>query len=65
MPKLSLYQIIDTAASGKDRSVPGALFSDKNKAKAARRVLNKVEDGKPEQLRYVVSPGPDHHNFKA
>ena len=60
---LRLYQITDTAASGKDRAVPGAYFSDKKLAKAKRQELNGDEsDGR--SLRYVVSPGPDHHNYK-
>lgn len=58
--KLRLYQITDTAASGKDRVVPGAYFSDKKLAKAKRQELN----GDCRNLRYVVSPGPDHRNFK-
>ena len=61
---LRLYQITDTAAQGKDRAVPGAYFSDKGQAKAKRQELNGDEsDGR--NLRYVVSPGPDHHNYKA
>lgn len=61
--KLRLYQITDTAATGKDRTVPGAYFSDKSQAKAKRRELNGNEsDGR--NLRYIVSPGPDHHNYK-
>jgi hypothetical protein len=60
---LRLYQITDTAAQGKDRTVPGAYFSDKKLAKAKRRELNGDEsDGR--NLRYVVSPGPDHRNYK-
>jgi hypothetical protein len=60
---LRLYQITDTAAEGKDRTVPGAYFSDKKLAKAKRRELNGDEsDGR--NLRYVVSPGPDHRNYK-
>jgi hypothetical protein len=63
-PALRLYQITDTAAQGKDRTVPGAYFSDKKLAKAKRRELNGDEsDGR--NLRYVVSPGPDHRNYKA
>ena len=62
--KLRLYQITDTAATGKDRAVPGAYFSDKGQAKAKRRELNGDEsDGR--NLRYIVSPGPDHRNYKA
>lgn len=59
---LKLYQITDTHASGKDRAVPGKFFSDKGAAKAARKELNGDEsDG---HIRYVVSPGPDHHNYQ-
>ena len=62
--QLRLYQITDTAASGKDRAVPGAYFSDKGQAKAKRRELN-GDEGNGRNLRYIVSPGPDHHNYKA
>lgn len=62
--KLRLYQITDTAATGKDRAVPGAYFSEKAKAKAKRQELNGNE-GNGRNLRYIVSPGPDHHNYKA
>ena len=61
--KLRRYQITDTAATGKDRVVPGAYFSEKAKAKAKRQELNGDErDGR--NLRYIVSPGPDHRNYK-
>ena len=62
--KLRLYQITDTAASGKDRAVPGAYFGDKKLAKAKRQELN-GDESNGRNLRYVVSPGPDHHNYKA
>ncbi len=52
--KLRLYQITDTA-------VPGAYFSDKGQAK--RQELN-GDEGDGRKLRYIVSPGPDHHNYK-
>ena len=61
--KLRLYQITDTAANGKDRAVPGAYFSDKGQAKAKRQELN-GDEGDGRNLRYIVSPGPDHHNYK-
>ena len=61
--QLRLYQITDTAASGKDRAVPGAYFSDKKLAKAKRQELNGNERD-AHSLRYVVSPGPDHHHYK-
>jgi hypothetical protein len=64
MPKtLRLYQITDTHAKGKDRAVPGFFFSDKNRAKAKRQELN-GDERDVHNLRYVVSPGPDHHNYK-
>ena len=61
---LRLYQIMDTAASGKDRAIPGAYFSDKKLAKAKRKELN-GDEGDGRNLRYIVSPGPDHRNHKA
>lgn len=61
---LRLYQITDTAAQGKDRAVPGAYFSDKKLAKAKRQELN-IDESDGRNLRYVVSPGPDHRNHKA
>ena len=61
--KLRLYQITDTAAAGKDRAVPGTYFSDKGQAKAKRQKLN-GDEGNGRNLRYIVSPGPDHRNYK-
>ena len=61
--RLRLYQITDTAASGKDRAVPGAYFSDKKLAKAKRKELN-GDEGDGRNLRYIVSPGPDHYNYR-
>ena len=52
-----------TAASGEDRAVPGTYFSDKKLAKAKRQELN-GDEGNGRNLRYIVSPGPDHHNYK-
>jgi hypothetical protein len=56
---LRLYQITDTTSK---KPIEGLYFSDKVKAKAKRRELN----GNPERhpLRYVVSPGPDHRNYR-
>lgn len=62
--KLRLYQITDTHAKGKDRAVPGFFFSDKNRAKGKRQELN-GDEGDGRNLRYIVSPGPDHRNYKA
>ena len=61
--KLRLYQITDTAATGKNRAVPGAYFSDKKLAKAKRKELN-GDEGDGRNLRYIVSPGPDHYNYR-
>ena len=60
---LRLYQITDTTSK---KPVEGLYFSDKKLAKAKRRELNGegVEPTPSHQhLRYVVSPGPDHHNY--
>ena len=64
MAKLRLYQITDTLAKTKDRAVPGEYFSDQNVAKSRRRALNGNESN-GQNLHYVVSPGPDHRNYKA
>ena len=61
--QLRLYQITDTAAKGKDRAVPETYFSDKKLAKAKRQELN-GDEGNIRNLRFIVSPGPDHRNFK-
>lgn len=60
---LRLYQITDTTSK---KPIEGLYFSDKRLAKAKRRELNGAEESKtpPQLLRYVVSPGPDHHNYK-
>ena len=62
--QLRLYQITDTAASGKNRAIPGIYFSNKKLAKAKRRELN-GDESDSRNLRYIVSPGPDHRNYKA
>lgn len=56
--RLRLYQITDTATK---KPIEGMFFADKKQAKDKRRQLN----GEEPPLRYVVSPGPDHHNYKA
>ena len=60
---LRLYQITDTTSK---KPVEGLYFSDKKMAKTKRRKLNgDNETTTPSQpLRYVVSPGPDHHNYR-
>ena len=59
---LRLYQITDTTSK---KPIEGLYFSDKKLAKAKRRELNGADETMtPSQsLRYVVSPGPDHHNY--
>lgn len=52
-----LYQITDTQTR---KAVPDTFFSEKRLAKAKREELNQGQLG----LRYVVSPGPDHKNYK-
>lgn len=52
-----LYQITDTQTR---KAVPETFFSEKRLAKAKREELNEGQLG----LRYVVSPGPDHKNYK-
>ena len=61
--KLRLYQITDTMTK---KPIEGLYFSDKQLAKAKRRELNGAnEQSTPSQhLRYVVSPGPDHRNYR-
>jgi hypothetical protein len=58
--RLRLFQITDTSTG---KPVPELFFNEKHLAKKKRQELN----GSPEvgsQLRYVVSPGPDHRNYK-
>ena len=61
--KLRLYQITDTTTK---KPIEGLYFSDKQQAKAKRRELNGANEHlTPSQhLRYVVSPGPDHRNYR-
>ena len=56
---LRLYQITDTTSK---KPVEGLYFPDKMLAKAKRRELNGADETTT-PLRYVVSPGPDHHNY--
>ena len=60
---LRLYQITDTTSK---KPVKDLYFSDKKLAKAKRRELNGADEtATPSQLlRYVVSPGPDHRNYR-
>ncbi len=60
---LRLYQITDTTSK---KPIKDLYFSDKKLAKAKRRELNGADEptSAPQSLRYVVSPGPDHHNYR-
>ena len=60
---LRLYQITDITSK---KPIEGLYFPDKMLAKAKRRELNGADETMtPSQsLRYVVSPGPDHHNYR-
>jgi len=60
---LRLYQITDTTSK---KPIEGLYFSDKKLAKTKRRELNGADETTtPSQsLRYVVSPGPDHRNYR-
>ena len=53
--KLHLFALRDTQTK---KPVPGTSFASKPEAKRARDDLNKGT------LRYVVTPGPDHHKAK-
>lgn len=55
---LKLFIVVDTMRPG---ATPTTFFSNKKDAKAERQRLN--EDNNAE-LRFIVSPGPDHHNYK-
>ena len=62
---MRLYQITDTELK---KPIKDLYFSDKQLAKAKRRKLNGEGVGPTpshQRLRYVVSPGPDHHNYHA
>lgn len=60
---LRLFQITDTTTK---KPVEGLYFSDKRLAKAKRRELNGASEATTpsHSLRYVVSPGPDHRNYR-
>jgi hypothetical protein len=57
-----LFQITDRTTR---TVVPGLYFADKPTAKQKRRELNDGDESKqsPNSLRYIVSPGPDHHHY--
>lgn len=58
---LRLFQITDTSDRSRTPATEPPYFSDKKVAKEARKRLN--ENAKSE-TRFIVSPGPDHHNYK-
>lgn len=53
--KLRLFALRDTQTN---KPVPDTFFASKPEAKRARDDLNKGT------LRYIVTPGPDHHKAK-
>lgn len=55
---MRLFQITDTAT--KTRAEGTEYFDSKPKAKIERARLNKEHEA---ELRFVVSPGPDHHKY--
>lgn len=55
---LKLFIVTDTMHPA---AKPTEFFSDKKAAKQRRRELNEQNGS---ETRFVVSPGPDHHNFK-
>lgn len=55
---MRLFQITDTAT--KTRVEDSGYFDSKPKAKIERARLNKEHET---ELRFVVSPGPDHHKY--
>jgi len=57
---LRLFQITDIASKSKS-AVSNTYYSSKKTAKLERQRLNDLSG---QQLRYVVSPGPDHHKYK-
>lgn len=59
MRKKQLFQILDTSTG---KPIKDLFFADKMLAKARRRELNE-DEAENNKLRYVVTPGPDHHKF--
>lgn len=55
---LRLFQITDTSTG---KPLKDEYYSDKKTAKAVRQRLN--EEALAE-TRFIVSPGPDHRNYK-
>lgn len=60
---LRLYQITDTTTK---KPLEGLYFREKSLAKNKRKELNgaEAESALDPKLRYVVSPGPDHHHYR-
>lgn len=56
---LRLFQITDTS-TGKP-ALEGRTFLSKSEAKQVRVELNKEHES---ETRFIVSPGPDHRNYK-
>ena len=58
---LRLFQITDTSNTSHKPCTDPPYFSDKKTAKAVRQRLNKEHES---ETRFIVSPGPDHRNYK-
>jgi hypothetical protein len=57
MQELRLFQLTDIRTK---KPVTGLFFSNKHNAKCSREKMNEAE----KQLRFIVSPGPDHEKFR-
>lgn len=55
-----LFAILDTHTG---KVIPDLFFNDKQLAKAHRKKLN-GDESNPRNLRFVVTLGPDHKNYK-
>lgn len=57
MSAARLFQILDTHTK---KALPNRFFTNKLAAKLERQELNTAAG----VLRFIVTPGPDHHNYK-
>ena len=55
---LRLFQITDTSTG---KPLKDEYYTNKQQAKECRRELNKEHES---ETRFIVSPGPDHRNYK-
>lgn len=62
---LRLFQIVDTSTGKRTKGESFEFFEDRQIAKKVRRQLNDQHDPEgPKGTRFIVSPGPDHRNYK-